>query len=183
LTENYPKLSIKDIQAWVDPASFRKGEAYFRQYAIMEPRRQGMTLKARCSGSSAPSYRVEVALDEEGIVGAECSCPVGASGHCKHIAALLLTWLDNPESFAQIADTQTTLEERSKPELIALVRQMLQRYPDLEFLLEIRSPEAGTNQAANQWRRWKPMGSTDFPALGAAAGIRPGSFSLKPGSS
>jgi len=112
----------------------------------MEPLRQGMTLKASCLGSSAPSYRVEVALDEEGIAGAECSCPVGASGQCKHIAALLLTWLNNPESFAQIADTQTALEERSKPELIALVRQMLQRYPDLEYLLQLPLPIKRTDQ-------------------------------------
>ena len=114
----------------------------------MEPRRQGMTLKARCLGSSAPSYRVEVTLDDEGISEAECSCPVGSGGHCKHIAALLLTWLDDPGTFTEIADTQIALDQRSKPELIALIRQMLQRYPDLEYLLEIPSPEAGANQAA-----------------------------------
>jgi uncharacterized Zn finger protein len=146
LKENYPNLTIKDIQDWVATTSFRKGESYFQQDAIMEPRRQGMTIKARCSGSSAPSYRVEVALDEKGIARAECSCPVGASGHCKHIAALLLTWLDNPESFAQIADTQTTLEERSKAELIVLIRQMLQRYPDLDYLLQLPLPIKCTDQ-------------------------------------
>lgn len=148
MKESYPDLSIEDIQAWVDPASYRRGESYFRQGAIIEPRQQGMTLKASCLGSSAPSYRVQATLDEDGIADAECSCPVGNGGHCKHVAALLLAWLDNPESFAQIADTQIALEQRSKPELIALVRQMLRRYPDLEYLLQLPSPIKSTDQTA-----------------------------------
>ena len=107
-----------------------------------------MTLKASCLGSSVLSYRVQATLDEVGIADAECSCPVGNGGHCKHVAALLLAWLDNPESFAQIADTQTALEQRSKPELIALVRQMLQRYPDLEYLLQLPLLIKSTDQTA-----------------------------------
>jgi uncharacterized Zn finger protein len=146
MKESYPDLSVKDIQAWVDPASYRRGESYFHQGAINEARRQGMTLKASCLGSSALSYRVQATLDEDGIADGECSCPVGNGGHCKHVAALLLAWLDNPESFAQIADTQTALEQRSKPELIALVRQMLQRYPDLEYLLQLPLPIKSTDQ-------------------------------------
>jgi uncharacterized Zn finger protein len=148
MKESYPDLSVKDIQDWVGQASYRKGESYFHQDAIMEPRRQGSTFKASCLGSSALSYRVQATLDADGIADAECSCPVGNGGHCKHVAALLLAWLDNPESFAQIADTQTALEQRSKPELITLVRQMLQRYPDLEYLLQLPLPIKSTDQTA-----------------------------------
>src|SRR3972149_1347177 len=146
MKESHPNLSVTDIQAWVGSASYHKGQSYFRQGAIFEPRRQGMTLKARCLGSSAPSYWVEVTIDDGGITEAECSCPVGAGGHCKHVAALLLTWLDSPEAFEESADLETTLEQRSKPELIALIRQMLQRYPDLEYLLDLPSPAAGIDK-------------------------------------
>ena len=148
MKESHPNLSVTDIQAWVGSRSFSRGQSYFRQGAILEPRRQGMTLKARCLGSSAPSYWVEVTMDDEGITEAECSCPVGAGGHCKHVAALLLTWLDDPEAFHESANLETALELRSKPELIALIRQMLKRYPDLEYLLELPSLAAGENQTA-----------------------------------
>jgi uncharacterized Zn finger protein len=148
MKKSHPNLSVTDIQAWVGSRSFSRGQSYFRQGAIFEPRRQGMTLKARCLGSSAPSYWVEVTLDDEGIVEAECSCPVGAGGHCKHVAALLLTWLDDPQAFHESANLETDLEQRSKPELIALIRQMLKRYPDLEYLLELPSLAAGENQTA-----------------------------------
>ncbi len=148
MKEGYPKLSVKDIQAWVGAASFNKAQSYFHQGAILEPRRQGMTLKARCLGSSAPSYRVQVLIDDDGIAEADCSCPVGGGGRCKHVAALLLTWLDDPEAFHESANLETVLEHHSKPELIALIRRMLQRYPDVEYLLELPSPTAGATQAA-----------------------------------
>lgn len=148
MNESSSNLSIKDIRDWVGPVSFRKGESYFDQGAIIEPHRQGMTLKASCLGSSAPSYRVEVTIDDEGISLAECSCPVGFSGHCKHVAALLFTWLNSPEAFEEIPDIDTSLEQRSKAELLALIRQMLQRYPDLEYLLKIPSPIKSTDQTA-----------------------------------
>jgi len=148
MKENHQNLSVKDIQDWVDPATFRKGESYFHQGAITEPRRLGNTLKARCLGSSAPSYQVEATMDIGGVANAECTCPVGSSGHCKHVAALLLTWLDDPNAFVENADPETSLEQRSKPELIALIQWMLKRYPDLEYLLELPSPIAAKNQTA-----------------------------------
>jgi uncharacterized Zn finger protein len=80
---------------------------------------------------------VEVTFDDRGIAEAECSCPVGEGGRCKHVVALLLTWLDRPESFRDSADLEIDLEERSKSELIALIYQMVQRYPDLEYLLKL----------------------------------------------
>lgn len=148
MKENHQNLSVKDIRDWVGPASFQKGESYFHQGAITEPRRQGKTLKARCFGFSAPSYRVEATMDIGGVANAECSCPVGSCGHCKHVAALLLTWLDDPNAFVENADLETSLEQRSKPELIALIQWMLQRYPDLEYLLELPSPITAKNQTA-----------------------------------
>jgi uncharacterized Zn finger protein len=148
MKNGYPDLSVTKIQAWTGSASFSKGQSYFRQGAILEPRRQRTTLKARCLGSSAPSYRVEVTMENEGIIEADCTCPVGHGGHCKHVAALLLTWLDNPEAFPETANLESILEQRSKSELVGLIRQMLQRYPDLEYLLELPSPAADTNKTA-----------------------------------
>ncbi len=36
MKESYPDLSVKDIQDWVDPASYRRGKSYFHQGAIIE---------------------------------------------------------------------------------------------------------------------------------------------------
>ena len=135
-----PWLTESKIQQRIGDASFRRGVRYYRQGRILNPRRQAETLKALCSGSQPEPYRVEVRLGLKGIVAGHCSCPVGRSGRCKHAAALLLTWLHEPEMFQQIEDLETSLLRRGKGELVALIFKMIERYPDLEILLEVPTP-------------------------------------------
>jgi len=128
-----PTVSEQDIRNFVGERSFLLGQSYFSGQAIFNARRQGMLLKARCQGSQADAYRVEVTFDTTGMTGASCSCPVGY--RCKHIAALLLTWLHQPEEFLEQQDVDIVLEQCSKTALIALVKKMLRRQPDFELLL------------------------------------------------
>ncbi len=136
-----PSISTGDIRAVVGDAAFQRGERYFRDGAIYDPRRQGSALKARCEGSHDNAYRVEVTFDDKGIKSTDCSCPVGS--YCKHVAALLLTWLDRPGDFAALEDFDAALQRRTKDELIALVKQMLRQEPDLDALLQTPLPGAG----------------------------------------
>ena len=139
-----PQLTESDIRHWTGEASFGRGQGYFHRGHILNPRRQGNTLKARCSGSRPQPYHVEVTLGSEGIVAGACSCPVGGGGHCKHAAALLLTWLHEPNTFLEVEDLITALDRLSKAELVALIGRMVERYPDLETLVELStSLEAG----------------------------------------
>jgi uncharacterized Zn finger protein len=133
----------RDIRRWVGEASFGRGMGYYHGGHILHPRRQGDTLKARCVGSEPQPYHVQVTLYENGIISGDCSCYVGAGGHCKHAAALLLTWLHEPDRFLEQEPLEAVLEARSQAELIALIRRMLNRYPDLEALLEIPLVVAG----------------------------------------
>jgi uncharacterized Zn finger protein len=136
-----PRISKSIITHWTDDVYFQRGEKYYEQGAIYEQRIQGMTIKSKCSGSQAPFYRQEVLFDSRGIKSAECSCPVGDGGHCKHTVALLLTWVNDPNSFQEVEAIDAILEKLSKPELIALIKQMIEQEPDLESLLEL--PLAG----------------------------------------
>ena len=135
-----PRLTESRIQQWIGDASFRRGVRYYRQGKILNPRRQVETLKALCSGSQPEPYRVEIRLGLKGIVAGHCSCPVGGGGRCKHAAALLLTWLHEPETFQEVEDLETSLARRSKGELVALILKMIGRYADLEMLLELPTP-------------------------------------------
>lgn len=139
-----PKITIEDIEQWVGPVSFKRGEGYFFHNAIFETQRQGSMLKAKCHGSSASAYRVQVILDKENTIRAHCSCPVGSGGYCKHVAALLLTWIEKPGAFEDEDNLDLNLVQRSKEELIAIIRQMLQQQPELAYLLEVPSPLPGS---------------------------------------
>ncbi|MEA3310022.1 MAG: SWIM zinc finger family protein, partial [Chloroflexota bacterium] len=131
------QLNEYAIHQWIDDRSFQRGENYYRHGYILNPRIQGQLLKAECLGSQARSYRVEVTLDAERIVTSHCSCPVG-SGHCKHVAALLLTWVHNSSSFTTKETLEDMLQRLDRDMLITLVYQLLERAPELEGLLELR---------------------------------------------
>jgi uncharacterized Zn finger protein len=131
---------MADVLAWVGETSLARGRPYVAR--MLDQRRTGLELKARCVGSAAQPYRVTADLTTSGGVAAStCSCPVG--GRCKHVAALLLAWLAEPDAFLEVEPLDASLERRDKADLIALIRQMLARHPELETLLELPLPTAG----------------------------------------
>ena len=134
-----PTITEQDIRDIIDTASFQRGQTYFNSDAIFNARQQSITLKARCQGSRSQAYRVEATFDNAGIVSNQCSCPLG--GHCKHVAALLLTWIHHPEEFLDQPEVDELLEKSTKAELISLIKKMLRREPDLESLLQTVNKE------------------------------------------
>jgi uncharacterized Zn finger protein len=132
-----PYIKQSDVRDWTDEVDFQRGQNYYKQGAIYDQRKQGMTLKSKCAGSQAPFYRQEVLFSNHGIESAACSCPVGEGGYCKHTVALLLTWVHDPDSFQEAASLDVVLEKHSKAELIAIIKEMLEQEPDLESLLDL----------------------------------------------
>ncbi len=132
-----PVISEIDVQNWVGTKSYQKGYRYYEDEAILNPRLRGQSLIAECQGSLPTPYRVEIRLAPEGIQWGSCTCTAGEGGHCKHAAALLLTWLHEPDSFVEVPELDKLLENRSKEELISLIQQMVSRHPDLEQMLEL----------------------------------------------
>ena len=134
------RLTDADIRNQVSPESYRRGEPYFKRGAIQGARRSGRVLRAQCEGSRPEPYRVHVELAPAGIAYAHCSCPVGMDGRCKHIAALLIAWLQQPDGFAEVEDVHVALAEREPEELRAMLHYVMQRHPELELILEMRFP-------------------------------------------
>jgi len=126
-------LTESDIASYCTEQSFERGEDYYERGAIINPIRQGRTLRAECEGSQYEPYQVTVELDKEGIADAYCSCPYDWGGYCKHIVALLLAWVRDPEEFVVIPETDELLADKSKEELIEIIKAMLKREPDLLY--------------------------------------------------
>jgi hypothetical protein len=135
--DRVPAISEIDVQNWVGIKSYQKGYRYYEDEAILNPRLRGQSLISECQGSLPTPYRVEIRMGPEGILWGNCTCPAGEGGHCKHAAALLLTWLHEAEVFVEVPELDKLLENRSKDELISLIQQMVSRHPDLEQMLEL----------------------------------------------
>jgi uncharacterized Zn finger protein len=134
-----PTLTEQNIRTFVGEQNFQKGQQLARDGAILNPEQQAMALKAYCYGSLPEPYRVQVTFDGARINSYLCSCPAGASVYanrgCEHAAALLLAWKEQPVAFVQTDDIDTILERQSKAQLITLVKQLLQKQPEVEWQL------------------------------------------------
>ena len=135
-----PALDDADLREQVSPESYRRGEPYFERGAIQDPRRSGGRLRALCEGSRAEPYRVSMQLGAHKIAWAHCTCPVGAQGRCKHVAALLFAWVRAPETFAEVEELEAALQARPVEQLRAMLRYVIRRHPELEPVIQMRFP-------------------------------------------
>ncbi len=142
----FASVTESDIAAQTDAGSFSRGKTYFRGKRIFHAVRRGNLLRARCRGSSGGPYLVEVTLapadkpKSRNPVKYLCTCPRG--GFCKHVVALLLTWIDKPESFDVRPPIAELLSAKTREELVALIEAMVVADPNLEPLIELPPPSA-----------------------------------------
>ena len=143
--EKLPRLTEAHVRELASEKSFDRGEAYYHDGSLLEPVRQERELRAQCQGSDYEPYQVSATLSKSGIAETSCTCPYDYGGICKHIVALLLTYVHEPQSFRPIPPLATLLAGRSREELIALIGEMIKREPELLSLVEL---SVETEQAA-----------------------------------
>ena len=90
------RLSDRAIQRLVGGNAFLRGRLYARRNAVSELVAEGRQASARVRGRTDEPYTVYANVNDEGMLQSHCSCPAwkGATGHCKHVAALLVALRD-----------------------------------------------------------------------------------------
>ncbi len=126
-----PKLTESIIRSGAAAQSFQRGQAYYQEGAISNTSRQGHILRGKCAGTQEPFYQIQVELDEAGIAQTHCSCPYEYGGYCKHLVALLLTYVHHPKRFTLRQEPAELLADLSQEDLVALVTKLLQDKPEL----------------------------------------------------
>ena len=143
--EKLPRLTEAHVRELASEKSFERGQTYYRDGAVLEPARQVLELRARCEGSEYEPYQVSATLAKSGIAETSCTCPYDYGGICKHIVALLLTYVHEPQAFRSIPPLSALLAGRSQEELIVLIGELIKREPELLSLVEL---SIETEQAA-----------------------------------
>lgn len=146
-----PALNKSQVKALAAGQSFERGQRYYRKGAIFNPVLQGLTLWADCEGSM--TYQPRVTLSAQGIEDNSCTCPYNWGGLCKHQVALLLTYIHDRDRIRVIQPVKTLLAKRSREDLLRMIEQMVQRYPDLLDMVEApAAPTAGQAPDLNKYR-------------------------------
>ena len=126
-----PELTLDQIQDRCTAQSFTRGEEYFDMEMIGNPVLHGWTLAATCEGTEEEPYHVSVELMPTGIADTNCSCPYDWGGDCKHIVALLLTYIHAPEVIYSLDALLTALAEKPNETLVRVISELLKRTPEL----------------------------------------------------
>jgi uncharacterized Zn finger protein len=163
-----PTVTVREIQALVGDESFARAQEYLGKLSAAT--RSETLLKAHCRGTASKPYRVTVVLRERGgIETTACSCPVGVA--CKHVAAVLLAWRQDPDQFTEVEPLPDLLARRSKEELIDLLLKVVDRFPDAEPLVAASPPSVvrARAQAVAQSAAKKPPSVAQIRRQVAAA--------------
>ena len=125
------------MRALANEKSFERGRSYYQGGALVEPLRQGRELRAECEGSEYEPYQISVTLDAKGVAESSCTCPYDWGGICKHVVALLLAYVHNPQGFRVVEPLDKMLAGKSKDELIQIIQDLLRHKPDLISVVEL----------------------------------------------
>lgn len=163
--ESLPRLTEAQVRKLTGAGSFERGQRYFKNGAVIEPILQGKELRAQCAGSRYEPYELSVTFDKQGVAELDCSCPQG--GACKHLVALLLTLVHQPDAIHRVPPLKQLLAERSREELLEIIGQMVKREPKLVAVIELANagPKPGKpmnviayrNQARRAMRSESPQ--------------------------
>ena len=129
-------LTLEQIQGLCSERVYHQARAYVdSSHTITDRMRVQSRLAAKFHGTRG-IYSTSLDLTT-GELEHACDCPVGHGGQiCKHVVALGLTWVREPESFHDLDVTLARLADASKAELLTLIRKIAGRMPDIVTLLD-----------------------------------------------
>jgi uncharacterized Zn finger protein len=149
--EAFAPVTEQILRTYSGNGSYNRGRDYYRDGHIHDTVLRGARISGLCDGSDYDPYQLTVTLMPVGthpmpFRDATCDCPV--EGFCKHLVALLLTWIHEPEAFSARPPLAEQVTAKSHEELVALVVAMVTAHPDLESLLAM--PVPGVADGAGQ---------------------------------
>jgi uncharacterized Zn finger protein len=146
------KLTENILKSLSSPESFTRGHDLYQSDAVFDTFQKNDLLTGKCEGSSAPFYQIQVQLDEGGIQKASCTCSYDWGGYCKHIVALMLTYMHNPDAFIEQKNINDLLGQLDKDALVHLITKMVDKNPDLYSWLQTAIPAVSAKSHPTQQR-------------------------------
>jgi hypothetical protein len=125
-------LSEQQLAQAIDEKTFHRAQPYVREFT--HRLRSGHAIAGRVAGPHGV-YTVSLAIEGSTLTPA-CSCTSDA-GFCRHVIALGLTYIEEPQSFYDLGTLTAQLEQYSHGELVDLIVRMGTRYPETLGMLGV----------------------------------------------
>ncbi len=102
---------IKDIAE--SSAILGRGKSYYKNDMIKSMNVSDGIITAKVKGSYG-TYNVEISIDADDDIEADCDCPYDGWG-CKHIVAVLYKWINEKKRPSEVHDNSRISEGKSEP--------------------------------------------------------------------
>ena len=145
------RLGEPAVRDWAGDFEIGKGRPYVDGVVGATRHAGRFELSALVRGTRTRPYRVTVKLAGPAVAAADCTCPVGGGGKCKHVAAVLLAYSDDPDRFPDLDAAEQELPHRD--DLLALVNHLLASAPELRPHLLLPTPGSGRPASAGLFRQ------------------------------
>jgi hypothetical protein len=126
------QLTEGQLAQAIDEKTFHRAQPYVREFT--HRLRSGRSISGRVTGPHGV-YTVSLGIEGATLI-PSCSCTSDA-GFCRHVIALGLTYIEEPQSFYDLHILRTQLEQYSPADLIDLILQMANRYPQTLGMLGV----------------------------------------------
>ena len=130
-------LALHQVEALDREATGGKGLAYYENALISHPAVYHNHISGRV-GNYLENYDVRITFHENEIAG---SCPCQRSHKiCKHIVALLYSWVNDSDEFLDIQTVLQHVHTMKKGELVEIVENILRQNPEFADLFLHKQP-------------------------------------------
>ena len=134
-----PDITQVMVQQLATDKVFERGCDYYEHGAVLQVVRRGNRLFAEVEGSDYEPYQVVITLGKRGIGSFSCTCPYDWEGACKHVVAVLLTYICEPRQVEDRPPIETLLEGLSDKQLRNMVLALVEQDPRLIEVIEEQS--------------------------------------------
>jgi uncharacterized Zn finger protein len=125
-------LTEQQLAQAIDEKTFHRAQPYVHEFT--HRLRSGHSIGGRMAGPHCV-YTVSLAIEWSTLT-PSCSCTTD-EGFCKHVIALGLTYIEEPQSFYDLHALEAQLERYAHSELVDLIIQMSTRYPQTLGMLGV----------------------------------------------
>jgi len=126
-----PRLTERAVRQLASPQSFTRGQDYYDDGAVLEAVLRGDVLHAQVEGSEYNPYQVRIEFSGNAVASATCTCPYDWGGYCKHIIAVLLTVIHEPEKVMERPPLDELLKAQKRETLLELLTRLIAEQPEL----------------------------------------------------
>lgn len=147
------------VNYWKDifkNSMLKSGESIARKGLVRDLIKSAETISAKVQGEDF--YQVEINIKNQGIASVKCTCPLGTTGLCKHMAAVLFVAVDGvqKESSGPLSAERITKATNVKAESVSALASVVQQHL-------ASTPDASETAEEPTAKREEPSGLSPVP--------------------